>query len=286
MMGDGVARVFLRALVQLIGGYRVALRMCPGEQITFCRDALLNSRPPALRPFLESMLQLQIFQQFIEERLEMLNSGQVILSVTVSVAGRHLVLLTTAETCILQGFSDEFELEACLYSDKSSKQYKEWLSTMKKESGALFKTVRNKVWTRIDHEQRALHALECVSCSCWICSPGEPRHAQRRQIGGQNGQTEESIGPEGSSSEIQGTASQRRWWGIGAHRPAQTLHQWQTALGTLFSEFRQNPNGWTDNDSWRLWRRRRRGLGTVGFGAESQSASVWNIRQPAALQRW
>ena len=78
MMGDGVARVFLRALVQLIGGYRVALRMCPGEQITFCRDALLSSRPPALRPFLESMLQLQIFQQFIEERLEMLNSGQVI----------------------------------------------------------------------------------------------------------------------------------------------------------------------------------------------------------------
>jgi len=118
MMGDGVARVFLRALVQLIGGYRVALRMCPGEQITFCRDALLNSRPPALRTFLESMLQLQIFQQFIEERLEMLNCGQ--------------------------GFSDEFELEACLYSDKSSKQYKEWLSTMKKESGALFKTVRNK----------------------------------------------------------------------------------------------------------------------------------------------
>lgn len=77
MMGDGVARVFLRALVQLIGGYRDALRFRQGEQITFCRDALIQSRPLALRPFLESMLQLQIFQQFIEERLEMLNSGQV-----------------------------------------------------------------------------------------------------------------------------------------------------------------------------------------------------------------
>lgn len=77
MMGDGVARVFLRALVQLIGGYRDALRFRQGEQITFCRDALIQSRPPPLRPFLESMLQLQIFQQFIEERLEMLNSGQV-----------------------------------------------------------------------------------------------------------------------------------------------------------------------------------------------------------------
>ncbi|KAI9556760.1 hypothetical protein GHT06_016551 [Daphnia sinensis] len=129
MMGDGVARVFLRALVQLIGGYRDALRFRQGEQITFCQDALVQSRPLALRPFLESMLQLQIFQQFIEERLEMLNSGQ--------------------------GFSDEFELEACLYSDKSSsrlkQQYKEWLTTMKKESGALFKkanpAMRNAVKT-------------------------------------------------------------------------------------------------------------------------------------------
>ena len=94
MMGDGVARVFLRALVQLIGGYRVALRMCPGEQITFCRDALLNSRPPALRPFLESMLQLQIFQQFIEERLEMLNSGQVILFGIINHNHNQSIILT------------------------------------------------------------------------------------------------------------------------------------------------------------------------------------------------
>ena len=78
MMGDGVARVFLRALVKIIGGYRDALRFRQGEQITFCRDAFIHSRPPALRQFLESMLQLQIFQQFVEERLEMLNSGQVL----------------------------------------------------------------------------------------------------------------------------------------------------------------------------------------------------------------
>jgi DENN domain-containing protein 1 len=83
MMGDGVARVFLRALVQIIGGYRDALRFRQGEQITFCREAFLHSRQPALRPFLESMLHLQIFQQFIEERLEMLNSGQVICGLSI-----------------------------------------------------------------------------------------------------------------------------------------------------------------------------------------------------------
>ena len=67
-------------------------------------------------------LTLDIFQ-FIEERLQMLNAGL--------------------------GFSDEFELEACNYSSKSSSKlkqhYKEWSSTMKKEGSAFFKTVKSKV---------------------------------------------------------------------------------------------------------------------------------------------
>lgn len=61
--------------------------------------------------------------QFIEERLAMLNNGL--------------------------GFSDEFELEACRYSEKSSsklkQQYKEWTSTMKKEGTAFFKSVKERV---------------------------------------------------------------------------------------------------------------------------------------------
>ena len=48
------------------------------------------------------------------------------------------------------GFSDEFEMEACNYSEKSSsklkQQYKEWTYTMKKEGSAFFKTVKNKVF--------------------------------------------------------------------------------------------------------------------------------------------
>jgi len=64
-----------------------------------------------------------IISQFIEERLEMLNNGL--------------------------GFSDEFELEACNYSEKSSSklkhQYKEWTYAMRKEGSALLKTVKSKV---------------------------------------------------------------------------------------------------------------------------------------------
>ncbi|XP_067141208.1 DENN domain-containing protein 1A-like isoform X2 [Centruroides vittatus] len=123
LLGDGLARAFLRALVQLIGGYREALRVQLGEKITFNSDAFIQTRPISMQPFLERMLHLQIFQQFIDGRLEMLNSGQ--------------------------GFSDEFELEVNMYEEKSSSslktQYKEWVQMMKKEGGAFFKTVKHKV---------------------------------------------------------------------------------------------------------------------------------------------
>ncbi|KAJ9587700.1 hypothetical protein L9F63_018880, partial [Diploptera punctata] len=122
LLGDGVSRAFLRALVQLIGGYRDALKFHQGQKITFNPEAFIESRSSSMQPFLRKMLELQIFQQFIEERLEMLNSGL--------------------------GFSDEFEMEACNYSEKSSsklkQQYKEWTNTMKKEGSAFFKTVKNK----------------------------------------------------------------------------------------------------------------------------------------------
>lgn len=82
----------------------------------------MEARPLPLQPFLRKMLELQLFQQFVDERLELLNNGL--------------------------GFSDEFEMEACNYSEKSSgkfkQQYKEWAHNMKKSS-AFFKTVKNKV---------------------------------------------------------------------------------------------------------------------------------------------
>ncbi|KAG8042296.1 hypothetical protein G9C98_004930 [Cotesia typhae] len=122
LLGDGVSRAFLRALVQLTAGYREALTLQQGERITFDQNAFVESRPYSMQPFLRKMLELQIFQQFIEERLHMLNSGL--------------------------GFSDEFEMEACNYSDKSTskiiQQYREWTTTMKKEGSAFFRSVKDK----------------------------------------------------------------------------------------------------------------------------------------------
>lgn len=48
------------------------------------------------------------------------------------------------------GFSDEFEMEACSYSAKSGskfmQQYREWTYTMRKESSAFFRSVKDKVY--------------------------------------------------------------------------------------------------------------------------------------------
>lgn len=64
MLGDSVARAFLRALVQLIGNYKEALQFRDEDsKITFNREKFVAIRPPNFQPFVEKMLELQIFQQ-------------------------------------------------------------------------------------------------------------------------------------------------------------------------------------------------------------------------------
>uniref|UniRef100_A0A336M7L7 CSON013290 protein n=1 Tax=Culicoides sonorensis TaxID=179676 RepID=A0A336M7L7_CULSO len=99
--GDGVARTFLRAIVQLIGGYRDGLKY--GDVITFDDQRFLEARSQKLRPFLNKILDLQIFRQFIDERL----------------------------ISIKDGFSDEFEKEICLYSERISKRKFKLLQNIK-----------------------------------------------------------------------------------------------------------------------------------------------------------
>lgn len=118
--GDSVPRAFLKAMVALIGGYRDGLRFRPGELITFDPEAFVISRPPSMQSFLRNILQLQTFQQFISDRLDMLNAGE--------------------------GFKDDFDVEATMYSDKwgSNSRYKDWLNHMKKQGKKLKREGKDK----------------------------------------------------------------------------------------------------------------------------------------------
>lgn len=125
-LGDAVSKAFLRALVCLIGGYRDAIKIENGQLITFNPEAFVRTRKN-MQSFLRKILQSQIFQQFIDERLELLNSGR--------------------------GFNDEFEVECNHYADKLNtgsgqklkQQYRDWAKNVKKEGGAFFKNVKDKV---------------------------------------------------------------------------------------------------------------------------------------------
>ncbi|XP_060652112.1 uncharacterized protein LOC132788628 isoform X4 [Drosophila nasuta] len=121
-IGDRVSKIFLGALVQLIGGYRDAVEFHDTCK-TFNHAKFIESRPAHLRPFLTKMMELQIFAQFVDDRLKMLNSGL--------------------------GFSDEFELETVRYAEKMKKRGRNYvfLKQMKdkvKESSRGVKTAYKK----------------------------------------------------------------------------------------------------------------------------------------------
>ncbi|XP_016066440.1 PREDICTED: DENN domain-containing protein 1A isoform X2 [Miniopterus natalensis] len=118
--GDGVARAFLKAQAAFFGSYRNALKIEPEEPITFCEEAFVSHyRSGAMRQFLQNATQLQLFKQFIDGRLDLLNSGE--------------------------GFSDVFEEEINMgeYAG-SDRLYHQWLSTVRKGSGAILNTVKTR----------------------------------------------------------------------------------------------------------------------------------------------
>lgn len=85
------------------GGYRDALRFHPGHPVEFDAETFIALRPATMRPFLLTLLHLQAFEQFIGDRLDMLNSGR--------------------------GFKGLFESQANSYVDRTDVQtkYTEWI---------------------------------------------------------------------------------------------------------------------------------------------------------------
>ncbi|XP_070581787.1 DENN domain-containing protein 1B-like isoform X17 [Ptychodera flava] len=117
LLDDGVARIFLKALVPLLGGYRQALKLRQGEKITFDEEIFIQSKSTSMRRILEKMMTFQHVRQFVEGRLDMLNTGK--------------------------GFSDVFEEEcdqAELDKDKMKIMYKQWI----KDTKNLMTTVKGK----------------------------------------------------------------------------------------------------------------------------------------------
>uniref|UniRef100_A0A8C0ZY64 UDENN domain-containing protein n=1 Tax=Castor canadensis TaxID=51338 RepID=A0A8C0ZY64_CASCN len=131
--GEGVSRLFLKAQALLFGGYRDALVCSPGQPVTFSEEAFLAQKPGApLQAFHQRAVHLQLFKQFIEARLEKLNTGE--------------------------GFSDQFEQEitCCRASSGPLHSYQMWAGNLKKGGGALLHSVKAKTQPAVRNMYRSV----------------------------------------------------------------------------------------------------------------------------------
>ncbi|KAM6216716.1 DENN domain-containing protein 1C [Rhynchocyon petersi] len=130
--GEGVSRLFLKAQALLFGGYRDALVCSPGQPVTFSEEAFLAQKPGApLQDFHRRAVHLQLFKQFIEGRLEKLNTGE--------------------------GFSDLFEQEIGCSEGSSGalRSYQLWADNLKKGGGALLHSVKAKTQPAVRNMYRS-----------------------------------------------------------------------------------------------------------------------------------
>ncbi|XP_030149118.1 DENN domain-containing protein 1C isoform X2 [Lynx canadensis] len=130
--GEGVSRLFLKAQALLFGGYRDALVCSPGQPVTFSEEAFLAQKPGApLQAFHRRAVHLQLFKQFIEGRLEKLNTGE--------------------------GFSDLFEQEITCNGASSGAlySYQLWADNLKKGGGALLHSVKAKTQPAVKNMYRS-----------------------------------------------------------------------------------------------------------------------------------
>ncbi|KAI4569491.1 hypothetical protein MJT46_006785 [Ovis ammon polii x Ovis aries] len=130
--GEGVSRLFLKAQALLFGGYRDALVCSPGQPVTFSEEAFLAQKPGApLQAFHRRAVHLQLFKQFIEGRLEKLNTGE--------------------------GFSDLFEQELTCSGASSGtlRSYQLWADNLKKGGGALLHSVKAKTQPAVRNMYRS-----------------------------------------------------------------------------------------------------------------------------------
>ncbi|XP_063787122.1 DENN domain-containing protein 1B-like isoform X2 [Pseudophryne corroboree] len=118
-MGDRVSYAFLGAQALLFGSYRDALICSPGEPLSFCQETFLKHKSSSMRNFLQNAVHLQLFTQFIDSRLEKLNSGEE--------------------------FTDVFEQEVTTRGlSGGSKSYQMWLENLKKGGGTLINNMKNR----------------------------------------------------------------------------------------------------------------------------------------------
>lgn len=140
LRGDRIPRVFLSSLVQIIGAYRDAIKYTE-KGLRFSNDTFIDSQLPQYKPFVQKIVELQVFQQFIEERLMLMQSN--------------------SET------TDIFEIEVELHEAKMGKKFSQYKGLLKNFKGKANPAVKNAVksvsMSHVDDEYLLLWMNNCVN---------------------------------------------------------------------------------------------------------------------------
>lgn len=118
LRGNRIPKIFLSSLVQIIGGYRDAIKYTE-SRLKFDNDVFIESQTPANRPFVQKIVQLQIFQQFVEERLKLVQNGSEM--------------------------SDEFEMEVELHAERMGKKFNQYKEFIRNFRGRANPAMKNAV---------------------------------------------------------------------------------------------------------------------------------------------
>lgn len=118
LRGNRIPKIFLSSLVQVIGGYRDAIKYTE-SRLKFDNDMFIESQSPANKAFVQKIVQLQIFQQFIEERLKIIQAGSEM--------------------------SDEFEMEVELYAERMGKKFNQYREFIKNFGSRANPAMKNAV---------------------------------------------------------------------------------------------------------------------------------------------
>jgi hypothetical protein len=120
LRGDRIPRIFLSCLVQIIGGYRDAIKFTE-KGVKFSNETFIESQAPQYKPFAKKIVQLQVFQQFIAERIVLMENGAQM--------------------------TDIFEIEVEMHEAKMGKksQYKEFIRNIKGKANPAVKNAVKSV---------------------------------------------------------------------------------------------------------------------------------------------
>lgn len=93
-VGSKIPTLFLEVFVKLFGNYRYGFHQCDDGKVEWLPDNFIQNQPSHYLPCLRKLIKTQLFYQFIDDRINMLNAGEGYTDVFESMKNELLIQTT------------------------------------------------------------------------------------------------------------------------------------------------------------------------------------------------